>query len=83
MKRMSTRANPAPNPAEEIFTVTTLAAYLHCHPSSIYRLLKDKKVPAFKLGSDWRFRRAAIDEWITKLHGAHLPVTRGRKQRRG
>ena len=83
MKRMSTRADPATNSSDEILTVSTLASYLHCHPSSVYRLLKNKKVPAFKLGGDWRFQRAAIDEWITGSHGANVPVTRGRKQRGG
>jgi len=44
MKRTSTPANPAPNPSDEIFNVSTLAHYLHCHPSTVYRLLKDKKI---------------------------------------
>ena len=77
MKRMSTPANPAPNPSDEIFNVSTLAHYLHCHPSTVYRLLKDRKIPAFKLGSDWRFRRSAIDEWIARFSSADLPVIRG------
>ncbi len=82
MKRTSTPANPASNPSDEIFNVSTLAHYLHCHPSTLYRLLKDKKIPAFKLGSDWRFRRSAIDEWI-RLQSVDLPVTRGRTQKGG
>ncbi|HKD66012.1 MAG TPA: helix-turn-helix domain-containing protein [Candidatus Binataceae bacterium] len=56
-------ASPSPL-ADEIMTVTTLARYLRCHPSTIYRLLKHKEVPAFKIGSDWRFRKTAIDQWI-------------------
>jgi len=83
MKRISTPANPPPNPSDEIFNVSTLARYLHCHPSTVYRLLKNKKIPAFRLGSDWRFRRAAIDEWIARLHRADLPATRGRKRKGG
>ena len=81
MKRISTPASPPPNPSDEIFNVSTLARYLHCHPSTVYRLLKSKKIPALKLGSDWRFRRADIDEWIAGLHRAELPVTRGRKRK--
>ena len=83
MKRTSTAANPALNPSDEILTVSTLASYLHCHPSTVYRLLKGKRIPAFKLGSDWRFQRAAIDEWIASLYGADLPAPRGRKLRSG
>jgi excisionase family DNA binding protein len=47
----------------DLMTVRELADYLRCHPSSIYNLLKKSKIPAFKVGSDWRFKRAAIDKW--------------------
>jgi excisionase family DNA binding protein len=43
--------------------LTEVADYLRVHPSTIYRLLKRKELPAFKVGSDWRFNRAAIDQW--------------------
>ena len=33
------------------------------HPSTIYHLLRRGKLPAFKVGSDWRFSREAIDRW--------------------
>ena len=44
-------------------TVRELADYLRVHPSTVYRLLKQKRIPAFKVGSDWRFNREAIDHW--------------------
>ena len=47
----------------DIMTVRELAEFLHCHPSTIYRLLRQRKLPAFKVGSDWRFSREAIDHW--------------------
>ena len=46
-----------------IMTVEDVAEYLQVHPSTIYRLLKRKRIPAFKLGSDWRFNRESIDRW--------------------
>ena len=46
-----------------IMTVEDVAEYLQVHPSTIYRLLKRKRIPAFKLGSDWRFNRESIDHW--------------------
>ena len=51
-------------PEDEIMTVPTLAEFLHCHQSTIYRLLKNKKIPAFKIGSDWRFIKASIIGWM-------------------
>ena len=44
-------------------TVREVSAYLHLHPSTIYRLLKENQIPAFQLGSDWRFHVEAIDRW--------------------
>ncbi len=52
--------------ADQILTVPMLAEYLLCHPSTIYRLLKNKRIPGFRVGSDWRFRRSAIDQWLNK-----------------
>jgi excisionase family DNA binding protein len=43
-----------------------LARYLRCHPSTIYRLLKGKEIPAFKIGSDWRFQKSTIENWLRK-----------------
>jgi excisionase family DNA binding protein len=67
--------------AGDIMTVSTLAAYLQCHQSTVYRLLKEGRLPAFKLGSDWRFRRSEIERWIAGQHGAAHPATKGRRSR--
>lgn len=46
-----------------VLTVKDVAIYLRCHPSTIYRLLKLGKLPAFKVGADWRFNLEEIDKW--------------------
>jgi excisionase family DNA binding protein len=52
----------------KLVTVKELSDYLRVHPSTIYRLLKSGELPAFKLGSDWRFNLEAIDRW--RIHQA-------------
>jgi excisionase family DNA binding protein len=47
----------------EVLTVAEVAEYLSVHPATIYKLLKARRLPAFKVGSDWRFNREHIDEW--------------------
>jgi excisionase family DNA binding protein len=47
--------------------IAQVADYLHTHPSTIYRLLKNRKIPAFRLGSDWRFRRPDLEQWVAAL----------------
>ncbi|MBV8054614.1 MAG: helix-turn-helix domain-containing protein [Deltaproteobacteria bacterium] len=50
-------------------TVGELADFLRLHPSmrsdssTIYRLLREGTLPAFKIGSDWHFSREAIERW--------------------
>jgi len=46
-----------------VLTLEEVASYLRVHPSTIYRLLKKKQLPAFKVGSDWRFNLESIDRW--------------------
>ena len=44
-------------------TVREVSAYLRVHRSTIYRLLKRHQIPAFHMGSDWRFNIEEIDRW--------------------
>lgn len=48
---------------DKVMTVVEVSEYLHVHPSTIYRLLRKKEIPAFRVGSDWRFNRESIDSW--------------------
>ncbi len=56
-----------PDPAaavSPIMTVKELAEYLHCHLSTVYRLIHQREIPVFKIGSDHRFNREKIAKWI-------------------
>jgi len=46
-----------------VMTVREVSAYLRVHTSTIYRLLKHDQIPAFRVGSDWRFNIETIDSW--------------------
>lgn len=50
----------------EIMTVKEVAAYLKIKEKTAYRLAGEGKLPAFKVGGAWRFRRAELDAWIEK-----------------
>ena len=51
------------NDSSHVLTVKELSDYLKVHPSTIYRQLKRGRLPAFKVGSDWRFNIESIDRW--------------------
>ncbi len=46
-----------------VLTLEEVANYLRVHPSTIYRLLRKERLPASKVGSDWRFNVESIDRW--------------------
>lgn len=74
--------------SEEILTITELSAHLRVHPTTIYRLLREGRIPGFRVGSAWRFSRAAIEVWehgqAEPLEGSSVPArkAKGRKPRK-
>lgn len=62
MADQATKGPQADNPAK-VMTVKEVSDYLHVHPSTIYRLIKRRQIPAFRIGSDWRFNIETIDRW--------------------
>jgi excisionase family DNA binding protein len=47
-----------------LLTVRELAGYLRIHQGTVYRLLREQKLPAFRVGADWRFNRQEIERWM-------------------
>ncbi len=47
----------------ETFTAEDVAEYLKIHPYTVRRLCREKKIPAFRVGGQWRFRKDDIDRW--------------------
>jgi len=45
-------------------TLEEVAAYLKLKPQTIYTWAQEKKIPAAKIGKEWRFRKSLIDEWF-------------------
>jgi excisionase family DNA binding protein len=51
-------------PSNEILTIEEVAAYLRLTPQTIYKWAQEKRIPAAKLGKEWRFRKSIIDRWV-------------------
>jgi excisionase family DNA binding protein len=54
-------SKPTIPPESDILTVEEVASYLKVTQRSIYNLLARKKLPAFRVGGSWRFRRDEIE----------------------
>jgi len=50
---------------KKVMTVREVATYLSVHPSTIYRLLRQNQIPAFRIGRHWRFNVEEIDNWCS------------------
>jgi excisionase family DNA binding protein len=51
---------------EQLLTLEEVAEYLNVDKFTVYRLLADKELPAFKVGNQWRFKRKMIENWLKK-----------------
>ncbi|KGS91822.1 DNA binding, excisionase family domain protein [Burkholderia pseudomallei MSHR7498] len=60
---------PASDREGEILTIKQVAEYLKVTERTIYRLAAARKIPAFKVGGTWRFRKVDIDSWIAAQSG--------------
>jgi len=57
-------------------TLEQIAEYLQMSTSSIYKMAQDRKIPAYKVGRQWRFKKEIIDQWVEK---GRLPKIREKK----
>ncbi len=58
--------NKQNNTMERWLTLEQIAEYLQMSTSSIYKMAQKGKIPAYKVGRQWRFRKEEIDKWIEK-----------------
>lgn len=50
----------------DLMTVEEVARYLRLKPQTIYKWAQEKRIPAVKLGKEWRFRKRILDEWLNR-----------------
>jgi repressor LexA len=50
----------------DILTLQEVSEYLKVDQRTVYRMVKSKQLPAFKVRNQWRFKKDAIDNWIEK-----------------
>jgi excisionase family DNA binding protein len=50
--------------SDEILTLPEVAQLLKVAEKTVYTMAQKGQLPAFKVGGQWRFRRADLDAWI-------------------
>ena len=51
---------------EKLMTLEEVAEYLRLSKDTVYRMANMGKLPASKVGSQWRFRKEDVDQWLEK-----------------
>jgi len=77
----STQSEPQISPEDQIFTIRELSDHLRVHPTTIYLLLRQGRLPGFRVGSNWRFSREAIEHWEREQAGGGAAATPPRRRR--
>ncbi len=52
--------------SDEIMTIRELAVFLKIKEKTAYKLVAEGKLPGFKVGGAWRFKRDDLEEWIKR-----------------
>lgn len=61
----------------EFMTVEEIAEYMRLPQSTVYKLARQGKLPGFKVGRHWRFRREAVIQWVYQQEQvATAPMTK-------
>ncbi|MFH2075089.1 MAG: helix-turn-helix domain-containing protein [Pseudomonadota bacterium] len=57
------------NISDNVLTIEELSSYLKIPKSSLYKLVREGKIPSQKVGRHLRFHRESIDEWLKRQNG--------------
>jgi len=50
----------------EVMDIREASEYLGISRETLYKYIYDEKVPAFKLGNRWKFKKTVLDRWMEK-----------------
>lgn len=71
--------------SREVMNMRQASAYLGVSSDTLYKYLGEQKIPAFKLGNRWRFKKSMLDQWMESQMEAKSgkKIRAAAKQRKG
>ena len=66
-------------PDETFLTTEDVLAYLRVNLRTVYRLIKAGKIPAVRVGRQWRFRKSDLDAWLESQRAGRAAVAKRRR----
>lgn len=50
--------------SREVMNIRQASQYLGVSPDTLYKYVTEEKIPAFKLGNRWKFKKTILDQWM-------------------
>lgn len=57
---------------DDVLTIEDLSIYLKIPKSTLYKIVREGKIPCQKIGRHWRFSKKAIDSWLVERKGVPI-----------
>jgi excisionase family DNA binding protein len=64
--------------SREVMNIRQASQYLGVSPDTLYKYVNDQKIPAFKLGNRWRFKKSRLDQWMEEK-SSEMEVKKAKK----
>jgi len=52
--------------SREVMNIRQASQYLGVSTDTLYRYIAEDRIPAFKLGNRWKFKKTVLDRWMEK-----------------
>ena len=52
--------------SREVMNIRQASQYLGVSPDTLYKYVYEEKIPAFKLGNRWKFKKTILDAWMER-----------------
>ncbi len=50
----------------EVMNIRQASEYLGVSPDTLYKYVSEERIPAFKLGNRWKFKKTLLDSWMER-----------------
>jgi excisionase family DNA binding protein len=66
--------------SREVMNIRQASAYLGVSTDTLYKYVYEEKIPAFKLGNRWKFKKTILDAWMEKKSLGGNAEDKGKKR---
>ncbi len=69
--------------SREVMNIRQASQYLGVSPDTLYKYVGEQRIPAFKLGNRWRFKKSRLDQWMEEKSSEMEPEAKRKSKAAG